>query len=66
MKLGSRLGGMKAVSYKHTVEFILQAGSRQLSRPVWPRSYKQALNGNLGRVWHFSILFMLFRPNIEF
>ena len=31
---GSRLGGMEAGSYNHSIEFILQAGSRQLSRPA--------------------------------
>ena len=31
---GSRLGEMKAGSYKHSIEFILQARSRQLSRPA--------------------------------
>ena len=40
---GSRLGGMEAGSYKHSVEFVLQAGSRQLSRPAKPGSYKQVL-----------------------
>ena len=30
--LGSHLGGMEAGSYKHSLKFILQVGSRQLSR----------------------------------
>ena len=28
-----RLGGMEAGSYKHSIVFTLQEGSRQLSRP---------------------------------
>ena len=31
---GISLGGMEAGSYKHSIEFILQARSRQLSRPA--------------------------------
>ena len=42
-EIGSRLSVMEPESNKHSVEFILQEGSRQLSRPVQPGSYKQAL-----------------------